>query len=339
MGMDMDPVSYTADLGISNFHILELNVPDFDAGMELTGGAQFYAKVMPYVGVGVNFSDLFVAMGGLEGQAGVEIDLDIGMGGRVYGENDQYGGELSMGATVTPSATLALVAFAEWGVPSIGVGDRYEWEAFSHTFSDLFQFSWEKTYEFGDVGPRNRDGAQNTTASTPSTGETLTQNPQVAGPDVDPDLGVGNNVGARSGPEGGPQIAGSDQESGDQESSSTPSRIEEARRKAEILSRGVQGLLRIVSILPNPARAVVDVVLNFDELKTAVDDVITCIEEVRDMLAPLLPGWWETLKGWIADGVDALARGAGMVLDAGRWAINTVGDALSDGFSFINPFD
>jgi len=339
MGMDMDPVSYTADVEVTNFHILQLNVPDFDAEMTLTGGANFYAKVMPYVGVGVDFGEgMFTALGGLEGQAGIDLDIDLGIGGRLKGENDSYGGELSIGASVTPSATLALVAFAEWGI--FGFGDRYEFEAFSKTFDNLFQLNWETTYQFGDMGASNAAGAETTAASTPGTNTSLTQNPALADESVNPDLGVGNSTPGRSGPEGGPQISGSDQESGDQEGGQdTPSEITEAARKAEILSNGVKGLIRIVGILgTNPVSAVVDVVTNFDEVKTAVNDVIACIGLVADMIRPLLPDWWATLQEWIGRGLSVLADGIGMVLDGGRWVINTVSDALSDGWNWVSSW-
>jgi hypothetical protein len=60
----------------------------------------------------------------------------------------------------------------------------------------------------------------------------------------------------------------------------------------------------------------------------AVEKVKVAIQTVGDIINQLLPDWWNTLKGWIDDGINKLSQAAGVVWDAGKWVVNR-----------LNPFN
>lgn len=334
VGMDMNPMGYNTSFGVSDFHILDVDVPDFNADLALDWGLNFFARIAPYVGVGANFGDVLTALAGLRGQAQIDVPVEVGVIGTLQGSDGEFSGELGVGASIVPSATLSLDPFVE--LTAFGQGAEGSFTAFSHTFDDLFSVEWNKTYSFGDQPEAPSEGAEVAMSNAP--GPTSTGSLYRAEETSAPDLGVGNAVSGRSGPAGAPAVGGEDIESGEAEGGDF-AHFDSMKEKLDVVSDGVSGVKTIIGLVGlNPLGSLVDVITHFDEVQTAIADVTSAVALAGQLLIDLLPDWWEELTEMVEQGIDFIADAAGVVWDGAKWVAGGVADAAEatwDGVTWV----
>ncbi len=152
-----------------------------------------------------------------------------------------------------------------------------------------------------------------------------------------PSMG-GNSVSGPQGQEGGPQISGSDAQQTEGQGGGGMAGIMEKAAKIQKVAEGVGAMGRLIELLGwgwNLPVLAVKIAMNWDSIAADVGKVGDALSTAWEMLRPLLPDWFDSLKQVINDGLSALTGAFDLVCDAGRWVAGAVGDAVS----WLNPFD
>lgn len=332
MGMNLQPMNYTAAAAISNFHPLLGDVPDFEAALGLTWGMNFFGQLAPYIGVGVGIPYLNL-MAGLEGAVRLDVPVQVGMEGKLFGRGGQYGGELGMGASVRPAVSLAVSPFINAQAGPLST--RWSMGPYPIASAELFSVEWNSKYTFGDAGSSTIQGAGVSAPPTMATAAPMSA-PTTTG-QAPPSMG-GSSTAPAQGVEGGPQISGSDAQQTEGQGGGGMAGIMEKAQKIQVVAEGVGAMGRIIELLGtswNLPVLAVKIAMDWDTIAADVRKIGDALGTAWEMLRPLLPGWFDSLKQVINDGLSALTGAFNLVCDAGRW----VAGAASDFVSWINPFD
>jgi hypothetical protein len=247
--------------------------------------------------------------------------------GRVFGQGGQYGGELGIGAAVTPTASLTVVPYAS--VNAFGLGGRWAFGEYPIASAELFTVDWSTQYTFGDAGEQAHDGAGPSAPATPTT-STPSQIVSGGNGETAPSLG-GEAVATAQKTSGGPSVSGSDvsTESGEAEGLGG---ILEQVDKITVVANGLDAMGRLVDLLGmswNLPVLAVKIATNWDQIAADVNAVAAALGQVYDWVKPLLPSWFFDLQQVIADGLGVLQNAFNLVMDAGKWVAGQVGGAIS----------
>lgn len=158
LGLSMRPLTFSAAIGVSNFRPLsaKAQVPDFFAKAELNTGLRFAAALKPWFSIGVGIPGVASAGLALQGEAGVNVDVNISPYAELKGQAGVYSGNLGIGLEIVGSGHLALTpqVYAEL----IGKKWPYNLTEIRHDLGKLFSYNYNFGIPFGDQPAAPQEG-------------------------------------------------------------------------------------------------------------------------------------------------------------------------------------
>ncbi|MBN1947168.1 MAG: hypothetical protein JW797_15970, partial [Bradymonadales bacterium] len=330
------PVLFSGNIGVSNFYPLRMNVPRFDMTFGVSTGVKLQASLIPYLFLGLGVPSVSAGVK-LKGRVSLNVPVVVSAGLHLFADESTFGGDFTVGASIRPSLELGFqpVLYARAGGAS--TPDYPLMEEKTYTFPDLFVFEWNKKFLFGDAGHDEAAGG-GAPAPQPSGGP-VTQEQQAAtsatapveqeptGPAVDnqqPDIGAAEQTSGQGGQDG--QASEMEQKF---------KRIEEiaghianiaalVEFAADVLTYGT--LLSFIQPFPlNYLVCALGVVLikhggSFQFLADGVKSLVWLIGELADWIWGLMPPWlkniWARFKALYDMGAAAAAKTVGQDIRA-----------------------
>ncbi len=320
IGLSMLPLTFSASIGVTNFRPLsqDVQVPDFTAHAELNTGLRMSAKLQPWAQLGVGIAGVASAGIALQGEAGVNVDVNVSPFADLTGEGGVYSGKLGVGLEIVGSGSLALMpqVYAQL----LGKRWPYDLAEIRHDLGDLFSYSYDFAFPFGDQpsAPTAGSGAApSTTTAAASTSSVSHETKPAADPATS---GTPNRPGAVP---GGPDMnaAGNDAEqAGEKEGpmAEMMAKIDSIQAWGEKIGTVAKvggelvSCLMFVATLGLPAGLIVAAgylgykfatgELTMDEIVSAATTVWELIQEIDlSGLTKLLPDWLVSLWNYIKD--------------------------------------
>lgn len=341
MGADLDPLSATADIAISNWRPLseDAAVPTFETELNLTWGMGFQAMVAPYIGLGGDIGFASAQMG-VRGEVSLDAHVQAEAGGMLRGDGGGFYGELSVGVSCAPTMDLAIIPYIKGEIPELFSFEE-DLDRFEQPLGTIFEFEWGGTYGFGDRTYKRDAPTQDLDVPAPTQRDT-----QVEGR---PEVGIGNGGGAANNQANGPQLeSGSEiaaqQQVGEGEMSEVMDTLNDIIAVVEGLGAAGELFGMLASALTalatfGPAGLVVWIVwgiftgdLSWDRIKEAVIKVIDAVAAAGRLLRDHFPGWWNRI-------VDVFNGDKPGLLDALFGADDRMRDAVRAGDHLVGPYE
>lgn len=333
MALAMLPLEFSATIGIDNFRPLaeDADVPNFEAILALNWGLNFEAQMMAYVSLNLGYGPV-TAGAGVRGEAILNAPLSISPYGILRGGPDGFGGELGIGISLAPTFVLRIVPFVEARISELAA--TYDLPALEIDMGEIFSFEWGTKYLFGDVEGTEPETAQEQSVPAPAQTETThTEEPKVP-----------TTSGSVDSVPGGPQLESGSEIAGDKSSEGGGGGgMDELMAKVEdikTIAEGLGSLAMLVELVINvivtaamfgPIGLLIYLVyemvfgdLSWDGIKEAVNNVITAVEQGREMLEPFLPDWFQKI-------IDVFSGEKPGLLDAFLGADDAMRDAVHRG--------
>jgi hypothetical protein len=306
------PLTMNSDIAVSGWRprTAATTVPDFDAEMSLGWGLNLHAGLIPYLELG---GDLGVvsAYAGVEGALAVDanprLSLDVGL----HGEGGQYWGDVAVGVKLAPTASLTVTPYVR--ATLLSKEARANLASWPIQLGQIFNFEWGKSYTFGDrpTAPTSAP-VQTLPAPAPRVDRTPREGPAQSG---------GGNRSGSSRVEGGPSIDGGglgaasglgQAQGGQSEIGGLLDKLDKLVKLAEGLGAigelvdMVGGVVRDLAMGPVGIFSIVWKIfkgeLSWDRIKGAVDKVIAAMGIIMEMMANILPDWFQRVRQFIANG-------------------------------------
>jgi hypothetical protein len=341
MGADLDPLSATADIAISNWRPLseDAAVPTFETELNLTWGMGFQAMVAPYIGLGGDIGFASAQMG-VRGEVSLDAHVQAEAGGMLRGDGGGFYGELSVGVSCAPTMDLAIIPYIKGEIPELFSFEE-DLDRFEQPLGTIFEFEWGGTYGFGDRTYKRDAPTQDLDVPAPTQRDT-----QVEGR---PEVGIGNGGGAANNQANGPQLeSGSEiaaqQQVGEGEMSEVMDTLNDVIAVVEGIGAAGELFGMLASALTalatfGPAGLVVWIVwgiftgdLSWDRIKEAVIKVIDAVAAAGRLLRDHFPGWWNRI-------VDVFNGDKPGLLDALFGADDRMRDAVRAGDHLVGPHE
>ncbi|HRE89129.1 MAG TPA: hypothetical protein PK095_08310 [Myxococcota bacterium] len=343
LGLNMRPLTFSAAIGVSNFRPLsaKAQVPDFFAKAELNTGLRFAAALKPWFSIGVGIPGVASAGLALQGEAGVNVDVNISPYAELKGQAGVYSGNLGIGLEVVGSGHLALTpqVYAEL----IGKKWPYNLTEIRHDLGKLFSYSYNFGVPFGDQPAAPQEGGGGASKQTAAAAQTTKIAGHKSPPPKDP---ATTGAPQRPGPvKGGPDMNRANNDS--KESSQREGPMGDLMRKidqvqdwaakigavADVGGTLVSMLMFMVTIPPPFGIAVAGGYLAYKIISGSLklETIVTAAKTVWELISSidlsgitkLLPEWlvnlWNKIKGKSLDQ---------LLVDM----INTMRDWLNDRF-------
>jgi hypothetical protein len=341
MGADLDPLTATADIAISNWRPLseDAAVPTFETELNLTWGMGFQAMVAPYIGLGGDIGFASAQMG-VRGEVSLDAHVQAEAGGMLRGDGGGFYGELSVGVACAPTMDLAIIPYIKGEIPELFSFEE-DLDRFEQPLGTIFEFEWGGTYGFGDRSYKRDAPTQDLDVPAPTQRDT-----QVEGR---PEVGIGNGGGAANNQANGPQLeSGSEiaaqQQVGEGEMSEVMDTLNDVIAVVEGIGAAGELFGMLASALTalatfGPAGLVVWIVwgiftgdLSWDRIKEAVIKVIDAVAAAGRLLRDHFPGWWNRI-------VDVFNGDKPGLLDALFGADDRMRDAVRAGDHLVGPYE
>jgi hypothetical protein len=354
IGLSMLPLTFGASIGVSNFRPLSasVQVPDFFARADLNTGLRMAASLKPWFSIGVGIAGIASAGLALQGEAGLNVDLNINPYAEIKGQGGVYSGKLGIGIDIVGSGQLSLSpqVYAEL----LSKKWTYDLTQLTHDLGKLFSFGYNFSLPFGDSpgAPQEGGGGAAPPKQAPATSRKIAGHKTA--PARDPATTGAPN---RPGPvKGGPDANQANNDS--KESSKREGPMGDLMRKIDAIQEWgakvgriakvagpLVSALMFVATLGLPAGLLVAVGylaykfavgdLSFALITEAAKDVWAIIQEIDlSAITKLLPEWmvtlWNRIKGksvddllcdmidWIADTLTGWFPAAGGIIDVIR---------------------
>jgi hypothetical protein len=146
------PVTFGAEIEITNFKPLHEAMPDFSVMASLSTGLNVGLALEPYATLGIGVGGILEA--GFKLKGGIHIDAPITVEPylKLESKGGKFSGELGFKVNVSIGASLT----AEGTVYAAALGQMIEWGPDflkgSWDLGELFSYDWEAAYKFGDSG-------------------------------------------------------------------------------------------------------------------------------------------------------------------------------------------
>ena len=321
LGLSMRPLTFNASIGVSNFRPLsaKAQVPDFSAKAELSTGLRFAAALKPWFSIGVGVAGVASAGLALQGEAGVNVDVNVSPFAELKGQGGVYSGNLGIGLEIVGSGHLALTPqiYAEL----IGKKWPYNLTEIRHDLGKLFSYSYNFGVPFGDQPAAPREGGGGPAKQTAAAGQTTKIAGHKTPPPKDP---ATTGAPQRPGPvKGGPDLNQANTDSKESSKRDGPmgelmskiDRIQEWAAKvgavANVGGTLVSMLMFMVTIPPPFGIAVAGGYLAYKIISGSLkwDTIVTAAKTVWELISSidlsgitkLLPEWlvnlWNKIKG------------------------------------------
>jgi len=309
-GLGMQALTLSSKIGISDWYPLrdESSVPNFDASAKLNWGLNLDAMAAAWLSLGVGVSALSVG-GGLKGEAKLDVPLTSAVNVDLHGSADEFWGDL--GVSMKLSADLSFAAKPYLYANLFSKKWEHDFEGWNCKLDDVFAFEWGKTYEFGDrKGQRGGSAAELSGGAAqqrdtlhdkaPATSQKQAKRPKKSegGPDIG---GAADLLKTNKG-------GGSDME----KRLGLIKDIAAGIGAVGYLSGLFGDLLAAVAIsgpIGIPIMLVYKLIkgeFTWGKLVDAVKGAIKGAQAVYTLIQPYLPGWWETIKKIVSDGINLL---------------------------------
>ncbi len=306
------PLTLNSDIAVAGWRPVSAasTVPDFDAEMSLGWGLNLHAGLIPYLELG---GDLGVvsAYAGVEGALAVDanprLSLDVGL----HGARGQYWGDVAVGVKLAPTASLTVTPYVR--ATLLSKEARANLASWPIQLGQIFNFEWGKSYTFGD---RPQTTAAAPVQTLPSPAPRVDRTPR----EGRAQSGGGNRSG-NSQVEGGPSINGGalGAGSGLGKAQGGQSEIGGLLEKLDKLVKLAEGLGAIGELVSMVSGVVMDLAsgpigifrivwkifkgeLSWDRIKGAVDKVVAAWNIIMEMMAGILPDWFQRVRQFIANG-------------------------------------
>ncbi len=321
LGLSMLPLTFNASIGVSNFKPLSQNVkvPDFTARAELNTGLRMAASLKPWFSIGVGVAGVASAGLALQGEAGVNVDVNITPFAELTGRAGVYSGNLGVGLNIVGSGALALTpqVYAEL----LGQRWPYDLTEIRHELGPLFSFDYNYSFPFGDRPAAPAQGGGGAAQTTSAAAETRRIEGHKTPPPPAPGTGGTAN---RPGPtQGGPDLNAANTDSAQGAQREGPmgelmqkiDRIQEWGAKIGAIAKvggTLVSMLMFMVTIPPPfgialagaylAYKIVTGGLTFGDIVTAATTIWDLIQQIDlSGLTRLLPAWlvnlWNSIKG------------------------------------------
>ncbi len=336
LGLSMRPLTFNASIGISNFKPLSAGtqVPDFSARAEMNTGLRFAASLKPWFSVGVGVAGVASAGLALQGEAGVNVDVNVSPYAELKGIGGVYSGNLGIGLEIVGSGFLQLTPqiYAEL----IGKKWPYDLATIRHELGNLFSYSYNFGVPFGDSPGAPAEGGGGAAKQTAAAAQTTKIAGHKTPPAKDPATTGAPN---RPGPvKGGPDLNAANSDSKESAKRDGPmgelmGKIDQvqdwAAKVGAIANVGgtlVSALMFMVTIPPPFGFAVAGAYLAYKILSGSLtwEMITTAAKTVWELISSidlsaitkLLPEWlvnlWNNIKGksWdqvLTDMIDTMS--------------------------------
>ncbi len=337
LGATFNGLKLNAQVDVTDFHPLQLNVPNFHARAELPTGMTFFAEVKPAIGITGGVTGLNVGIA-LEGGVRLNVPLNITPYAELWGQEGKFRGELGIGVRIAPSVTLSAHPYI---FATIGREFRYDglptWE---YTFPELFNWEWTGKYKWGEEGPQGKDAAPVSQTESPA-------GQQVGGQarnntDQNVDVPAKNASGASP---GGPDIGGGDELAGDAGKSDSPlaglqEKIAQIQEWADTIAKvayAVSEVMNIISVASMGAmfgplgllavpvylayRYFIKGDLDFGKLADGFRTIFELIGQGLEMVRQYLPDWMSTVWEYVQKGAEAFKE---LLSRMGDWLLQNL---------------
>jgi hypothetical protein len=337
LGLSMRPLTFNASIGISNFKPLSAGtqVPDFSARAEMNTGLRFAASLKPWFSIGVGVAGVASAGLALQGEAGVNVDVNVSPFAELKGVGGVYSGNLGIGLEIVGSGFLQLTPqiYAEL----IGKKWPYDLATIRHELGNLFSYSYNFGVPFGDSPGAPAEGGGGAAKQTAAAAQTTKIAGHKTPPAKDPATTGAPN---RPGPvKGGPDLNAANSDSKESAKRDGPmgelmgkiDQVQDWAAKvgtvADVGGTLVSALMFMVTIPPPFGFAVAGAFLAYkiltgsltwEKITTAAKTVWELISSIDlSAITKLLPDWlvnlWNNIKGktWdqvLTDMIDTMAN-------------------------------
>src|SRR5690606_33740058 len=108
VGLSMLPLTFSTVIGFEGWRPISAatKVPDFDVRADLKTGLRFAASLKPWFGLGLGVSGVAAAGVRLQGEVGVNVDVNVNPFAELKGRSGEYSGKLGIGVNVVRSGSL-----------------------------------------------------------------------------------------------------------------------------------------------------------------------------------------------------------------------------------------
>ncbi|TNF25049.1 MAG: DUF4157 domain-containing protein [Deltaproteobacteria bacterium] len=334
VGLSMLPLTFSTTIGFSNWRPLSAatKVPDFEARADLNTGLRLSAALKPWFGVGIGVSGVASAGLRLQGEVGVNVDVNVNPYAELKGQSGVYSGKLGLALGIVGSGSLGITPQV---YATLGNTWTYDLANITHDLGQLFSFDYNFAFPFGDQPASPEQGGGGTAPATQAAGQTQkvqgheqkpamppeTQGaPRQPGPTPGgPDLNQGNNQEEQKQKQEGPMG----------ELMSKIDQLSEWGAKVGAVAKvggTLISMLTFMVTIPPPfgvalagAYLVYKLLtggLTFDDIKTAFTTLWEIIGMIGDAILSALPDWlknlWTKIKGktWdqlLGDLIDSMS--------------------------------
>ncbi len=311
LALGMQPLTFDTTIGIMGWHPKEGNVPTFFADLDMNWGFNFEAMLAAYMSLSLSVGVADIGAG-IRGTLSLNAPLNISPHAHIEGGPGGFGGELGIGISLAPTMSLSIVPYVEAAI--IGLDPfQHDFSGIDIDFGELFKFEWGATYQFGDTPARADRAPEPQPVAAPAAD---TSTPVTAPPSFG-----GNSAGAAGNSPGGPQLESGSEVAGNQEFANAQGggggqmdEMMEYIGKIEKISKGLGAMGYLMGLLSGVLTALsfgpiglglyliylyIFEDFSFERVGEAIDDLMTAVGLIADILKPYLPGWLNDLIGVI----------------------------------------
>ncbi len=346
LGLNMQAIKFNGSIEVKDYHVKSpKGIPDFESELKCSTGLDLKAALKPYVSLGIGVS-CFQAGIKVTGGANFKTSATAEIGGKLRGGEQGLGGEFGLGVTISGDFSVDVT-------PSLfanAFGAKFNKDIHTWTFDlgEIFKFTWGKKVIWDKSGTRLEDGgpAKQMAAEKSPTKE-KNENGKVDG------AFSKNDTGAKK--EGAPNLPGS-QELGNKATGKSPSKpdglggMSEKMEQAKNIAKALGSIGELVGLISGvitsmatagPLGAVVYIAikiikgdLSIDKIKTAINNIRTGVATIKQLLGDsesllrsILPDWvfkiydflktatLETIKKKVMDTLKAKFKSYGSPLN------------------------
>lgn|GEM_PF-2084045 len=319
VGLSMLPLTFGTTIAFQGWRPLSAatKVPDFQARADLNTGLRFNAAVKPWFGVGLGISGVASAGLRIQGEVGVNVDVNVNPYAELEGKSGVYSGKLGIGLNVVGSGQLAITPQV---YATLAKTWTHDLTSLTHDLGQLFSLDYNFAFPFGDQPAAPEQGGGGAAPPTSAAGTTK----RIEGHEQKPAMPAETQGAPRQpGPQpGGPdlnQANNQEEEKGKQEGP-----MAELMQKIDSLSEWgakvgavakvggtLVSMLTFMVTIPPPfgqimaagylAYKLLSGGLTFDDIKTAFTTLWEIIGMIGDAILSALPDWlknlWQKIRG------------------------------------------